>query len=515
MRGSIMKKSIGQISYGMLLIVYGVWFSFFPIQKYSLIDGILLMLTVGWSLLILKKKNKAQEEREKEATSQREETKHLGYEISVASSKVSSASESLFVNIEENANFQEHLFAKAQEMTAQSTDANDALSQTIEAAAEVLSVLEQVEDSTGHLKDLSVQTVDTIKNNLKTILSVVGAIGEIQVASRTTKAYMNELNQAAEEILHILDTVSHISRQTHLLALNASIESARAGEAGKGFSVVADEIRLLSNQTSKAVQDVSTLIDTIKNSLGNVNRYVDQNVSKVEEGVAKSQLIEESLEQMQQSFTKVTTHVEKIALFSHQEVCLTSKMNEKIKKVEGLSKETATSVSDVCHAIAMQKNRMDELSGLAQALEYSASDLNRLIEVHKLNDLSDIDQSTIKENVKRFEALMKEVAHEKNFIAMDKTAHERILKQIKMQYDFVEAIWTNTIKGRFLVSMPPAGISNGNIRTWFKESIKGVTYISDPYISAITKRPCVTVSAPLISEAGVIVGVMGIDLRVE
>ena len=46
---------------------------------------------------------------EKDAISQRDEAKHLVYEISVASSQVSSASETLFVNIEENANFQEHL----------------------------------------------------------------------------------------------------------------------------------------------------------------------------------------------------------------------------------------------------------------------------------------------------------------------------------------------------------------------------------------------------------------------
>ena len=38
--------------------------------------------------------------------------------------------------------------------------------------------------------------------------------------------------------------------------------------------------------------------------------------------------------------------------------------------------------------------------------------------------------------------------------------------------------------------------------------------ISEPYISAITKNPCVTVSAPLISEDGLIVGVMGIDIKI-
>lgn len=510
-----MKQSIKQMSYGVMLIAYGVWFSLFPIQKYIWIDCILLLLTMGWTLFISKRRRREQEQIERDIIHQKDEAKHLGYEISVAASQVSSASESLFVTIEENASSSEHLFAKAQEMTAQSVDANIALSQAIGAVEEVLDVLAQVKDSTKNLKDLNTHTLETIKKNLKTILSVVGIIGEIQVASRTTKAYMGALNQAAEEILYILDTVSHISRQTHLLALNASIESARAGEAGRGFSVVADEIRLLSNQTSSAVHDVSTLIDTIKDSLGNVNRYVDLNVCKVEEGVVQSQFIEESLEQMQQSFTKVTSHVEEIVAFSHQEVLLAAEMNEKMKKVEQLSHETVTSVGDVCEAITTQKNRMDELSGLGQALGTSASALNTLIEVHKLNDLSDIDSCAIKENVKLFEALMEKLRYEKEFMAMNKVVHEQTLKAIKMQYDFVEAIWTNTVKGRFLVSIPPAGISNGHIRTWFQEAIKGTTYVSEPYISAITKRPCVTISFPLISAEGGVVGIMGIDLRVD
>lgn len=512
--GITMKKDRVQMVYVAMLIIYGVWFSLFPIHKYVIIDGLVWLLTIGWTFFLFKRRESIQVQIQRDALIQRDKAKHLGYEMSVAASQVSSASESLFVTIEENTSFSEHLFAKAQEMTAQSAEANVALLQTIEAVNEVLNVLEQVEDSTGHLRILNDQALETIKKNLETILSVVDIIGEIQIASHTTKDYMGAFNEATEEIVHILNTVSHISRQTHLLALNASIESARAGEAGKGFSVVADEIRLLSNRTSQAVQDVSTLFDTIKDSLRNVNKYVDLNVCKVEEGVMQSQLIEESLEQMQQSFTTVTSYVKKIVTFSQQEVQLAAGMNHKMKEVEQLYKGTVTSVEDVCDAIATQKSQMDELSGLGQTLECSANDLNTLIEVHKLNDLSDINLSMIEEDITLFQTIMKELSKEKAFIAMDKTVHERKLKTVKEQHEFVEAIWTNTKSGRFLVSIPPAGISNANIRTWFKEAINRNTYVSEPYISAITKNPCVTVSAPLISENGLIVGVMGIDIKI-
>lgn len=51
--------------------------------------------------------------------------------------------------------------------------------------------------------------------------------------------------------------ISEISRQTNLLAINASIEAARAGREGAGFKVVAAEVRRLSTQTSEAARQIS------------------------------------------------------------------------------------------------------------------------------------------------------------------------------------------------------------------------------------------------------------------
>ncbi|MBC3766339.1 methyl-accepting chemotaxis protein [Neptunicella marina] len=76
------------------------------------------------------------------------------------------------------------------------------------------------------------------------------------------------LSKMADDINAFVTTISSISDQTNLLALNAAIEAARAGDAGRGFSVVADEVRVLANNTSKSANQVSELVKEIISTTG-------------------------------------------------------------------------------------------------------------------------------------------------------------------------------------------------------------------------------------------------------
>ena len=82
------------------------------------------------------------------------------------------------------------------------------------------------------------------------------------------------------EINKISDEIQYISDQTNLLALNAAIEAARAGEHGRGFSVVAEEVRKLSDRTSLASNNIIQIVCKVNTSVKDISKSLLDNLKK-------------------------------------------------------------------------------------------------------------------------------------------------------------------------------------------------------------------------------------------
>ena len=76
------------------------------------------------------------------------------------------------------------------------------------------------------------------------------------------------LEEDIKAVANVADQVQAIAKQTNLLALNATIEAARAGDAGKGFAVVASEVKQLSDETSKATDQIGATLKSLHAKLG-------------------------------------------------------------------------------------------------------------------------------------------------------------------------------------------------------------------------------------------------------
>ena len=110
------------------------------------------------------------------------------------------------------------------------------------------------------------------------------SVAAIQTSASTVRSVVTRLESRSQEIGRILQVIEDIARQTNLLALNAALLASKAGEHGRGFSVVAAEIKKLSERTSDGARGIATLIDGMRAEVGAAREAAEEEVRLVEQG---------------------------------------------------------------------------------------------------------------------------------------------------------------------------------------------------------------------------------------
>ena len=123
--------------------------------------------------------------------------------------------------------------------------------------------ISQIYNISDNLSKTAQEAFDLAENVRNEIKIVTGILNK---AMHVTDV----LSKKSTEISQILEIMSNLSSNIHVLSINASIVSARAGVYGKGFEVVAKEIRKLAEDTDHSLGDINGHVDDIQNAVDDV-----------------------------------------------------------------------------------------------------------------------------------------------------------------------------------------------------------------------------------------------------
>nr|WP_147554182.1 globin-coupled sensor protein [Bacillus testis] len=160
-------------------------------------------------------------------------------------------------------------------------------------------------------------------------------MANIEKLTGNIKQDIEQLLFILKEMKGIVGLVTAIADQTNLLSLNAAIEAARAGEYGNGFSVVAGEVRKLSEETKQSVSTVSDLIANINTHVHKLSNSLQNISSEADQGYQNMIQATKQFEEILQTVDETKTHNSSIESEINSFVNVVHELGEAFVEVAG------------------------------------------------------------------------------------------------------------------------------------------------------------------------------------
>lgn len=294
--------------------------------------------------------------------------------VKYSKEELEDAERNLQSSISETSSSISEILANIDSVGHQVNNQADSVDQTASAVTEIARNIESLEkmiqtQSAGVAEASS--AVEEMIGNIKSVNSSVDMMAQqftsLSGDAATGKTKQDAVNERVKDIknqsamlVEANSVISDIARQTNMLAMNASIEAAHAGEAGRGFSVVADEIRKLSETSTEQSKTIGAQIKSIM-----------QAINAVSEASAESH----------ESFNAVTDKI--------------GQTDALVQQIKGAMEEQLEGSKQIFTALKDMNNSTSEVSVAASEM----ADGNKAIldEVHHLQDATGLIEDSMKQ----------------------------------------------------------------------------------------------------------------------
>jgi methyl-accepting chemotaxis protein len=179
----------------------------------------------------------------------------------------------------------------------------------------------------------------------------VGTMDGIAAAFSGMTEKVQALDKATAQITEILKTIEQIASQTNLLALNATIEAARAGEAGKGFTVVASEVKTLSNQTSRATDDIRARIAALQKGMSDTLAAMSDGSTRVGDGLQSVKAAGDHIRGVSSEVDKVNRNMTELSATFQEQASVTANVTSDVNASAHAADSTLAAIDHLSNAL--------------------------------------------------------------------------------------------------------------------------------------------------------------------
>lgn len=234
------------------------------------------------------------------------------------------------------------------------------------AIGQLLTTVQSTSANASEASEAATKANEETQKGAAVVSEAIELVRKLADEVNSSVSMMNQLKVDSENIGKVIDVIKGIADQTNLLALNAAIEAARAGEAGRGFSVVADEVRNLSQKTQDSTTEIETLITSLQERSQASERVMDSSHKIANETVSKAMEADSSLKVINESIVSIMQQNMQIATAAEEQAAVVADINRGMDNITKIAEETS-------EGSVLVQDKSSDLSGLSSKLHNAIS----------------------------------------------------------------------------------------------------------------------------------------------
>jgi methyl-accepting chemotaxis protein len=188
----------------------------------------------------------------------------------------------------------------------------------------------------------------------------------------------------ALSINKMVDMISTIAEQTHMVALNAAIEAARAGEHGEGFAVVAEEVRQLSERAGRYAEQITGFADAINAGSQTVIRSMDETSRAARTGRDVVGGASESLRMIAGGVLPLVERMAEIERLAREQRDGMEALVQSIDEIARIARDGAAGIEEASTATTRQNRSMEAMAEAASGLAGTSERLREICAVFRV-----------------------------------------------------------------------------------------------------------------------------------
>jgi len=332
------------------------------------------------------------------------------------------------------------------------------------------------------------------------VAEAVDGVGEVQARIADVTQRADNLGTRSREIFRVLELISEIAQETHLLSLNAALEATGAGDRGRRFGVVAEEVRVLAERVRDSVASVRSQVEEFASAIRSTVVATEEGTKEAARVLDEARAATAALESLRAALAESSEASRQISSVTRQQTSATE--------------EVLSTLRDLHQVVERMSRDLGHLSSTAGRLREVGLDLQLLAQTFRTDS-----PRSLKRLADRWLDRLASLSGEE---AM------RALGELMAESRFVEAGWVVGADGKLAAirvaerfrereSAALAELRKLDLRgrPWFRAALESDrAVVIPPHTSLLSNEPCLTVAIGYAPPGGGR-GVLGLDVNVH